>query len=85
MRRPKRHIYELRALARCRWVLTTGGAFVRLFFLHRPAAVLESAALLRTAHLTNGQHSELIVHRTNGTIGERRTYPRSSDPKRTKG
>jgi hypothetical protein len=32
-----------------------------------------------------GQHSELIHRELDGTLGERRTYPRKSDPKRSRG
>ncbi|BAO56124.1 DUF2188 domain-containing protein [Nonlabens marinus] len=38
-----------------------------------------------SAHLKKGEGASLRIHKTDGKIQEERTYPRSKDPKSSKG
>jgi hypothetical protein len=66
-----------------------GGWWVRiggLELVHRTqfdAAM--KAKLLAIEHLVGGGHSEVFIHGKDGSIKRRDTYPRSSDPRRSKG
>jgi hypothetical protein len=69
------------------WVLTLEspyGALVDCYDDNRANAVAQASALLGRCAVM-GQKSELSVRLMNGRFGEARTFPRSSDPKRSKG
>lgn len=64
------------------WWVRVGG----LELVHRTqfdAAM--KAKLLAIEHLVGGGHSEVVIYGANGTIKRRDTYPRSSDPRRSRG
>lgn len=65
-----------------KWYVHHG--LLKLWF-QTQAAAARFAVHLAELHATGGGRSEVVVHRKDGTIGPRSTYPRSSDPKRTKG
>lgn len=88
-KRKKRHVYEVRkdkkhgdwlVFANGAWLGPSGG-----WLGSRKDAVYYARITATQAEEVFGQLSELRVYRVNGTIGETRTYPRASDPKRTKG
>jgi hypothetical protein len=64
-----------------RWVTRTKSGKVKL------RAKTKAAALRRTARLaaSDRQAVSVRIHKANGKIGEERTYPRSKDPRRSKG
>ena len=86
-RKPKRHQYHVTFdKARNLWVIKVGGAL----YDRGPVLttlVASAASLLGLWATEAGQHSELIVHRKDGTIGKgpssRRSY--GGDPKGTSG
>ncbi len=72
------------------WVLSTlspemyHGALVDCYDSSRANAVAQASALLGRCAVM-GQRSELRVRKLDGQFGESRTFPRSSDPRRSKG
>lgn len=42
-------------------------------------------AIRRSADILADSNSSLKIHKTDGTIQEERTYPRSADPRKSKG
>lgn len=42
-------------------------------------------AVRQTARLLNGQGCSVRIHKLDGTFEEERTYPRSADPRQSKG
>jgi hypothetical protein len=64
-----------------RWVTRTKSGKVKL------RAKTKAAAIKRTARLAAGdpQAVSVRIHKANGRIGEERTYPRSKDPRSSKG
>ena len=66
-----------------KWKITQDGA---LLFLHTTQETAISAArIVVDTLLMRGLTVTLKIKRPDGTIRDERTYPRSSDPKRTKG
>ena len=49
------------------------------------AEAIRLAVLLARAQVKDGRTASLKIKRPNGKIRDERTYPRSSDPRRTKG
>lgn len=49
------------------------------------ADLTKAEAVREAAKLLADSGSSLKIHKVNGTIEEERTYPRSADPKRSKG
>ncbi|MEY2687543.1 MAG: hypothetical protein RL375_1741, partial [Pseudomonadota bacterium] len=43
------------------------------------------AKVLALEHLSGGGHAEVVVYGRDGTIKRRDTYPRFSDPRRSRG
>lgn len=85
--KPKRYEYHVTYdKARRLWVCKVGGAAIE-YSLNRYPLVSKTAYWLGRFNDELGQHSELIIHRKDGTIGKgpssRRTY--GVDPKGTKG
>lgn len=68
------------------WVLSVYGspAIVACYEDKRREAVAAASAMLSRAAVL-GQRSELRVRLSNGRFGEARTFPRSSDPRRSRG
>ena len=86
-RKPKRHEYHVTYDAAKRvWVCRVNGA-VTWHWGVKDELVASVGDILAGYEKTFGQHSELIVHRKDGTIGKgpssRRSY--GGDPKGTKG
>lgn len=95
----KRHIYILHPVTRVdldeeesgetTWVLSSEsihGPIVNAFLWEtRKEALSASGVALSEWAEAFGQKSELRVRGMNGKIGETRTYPRSSDPKKSRG
>lgn len=65
------------------WKLTEDGQVMFLGQTQREA--IRAARLTTDALMMNGLTISLKIKRRDGTIREERTYPRSSDPRRTKG
>ena len=65
------------------WMITVGGVFYGWSYT-KPMAVAEGreACLMLSGR---GRACELAIKGRNGRIQDRRTYPRSSDPRRSKG
>lgn len=94
----KRHIYVLHPMwvpkgadicggSPYVWVLsleTPYGPMVDRYEGSRASAVLAASALLNKLAVM-GQRSELRVRTMSGAFGEARTFPRSSDPRRSRG
>jgi hypothetical protein len=66
-----------------------GGWWVRVGGLELPARSQYMAGVrakvLALEHLSGGGHAEVVVYGRDGTIKRRDTYPRSSDPRRSRG
>lgn len=94
----KRYIYILHPMAVPRgvgmcgdltyvWVLsleTPYGPMIDRYEGSRANAMSSASALLGKMAMM-GQHSELRVRAMSGALGESRTFPRSSDPRRSRG
>lgn len=65
------------------WMITKDGVWLET--RRTQAAGICCAKLRIAALLIEGRTVTLKIKRPNGNIREERTYPRSSDPKRTKG
>jgi hypothetical protein len=65
-----------------RWVGESGGRTVP-----RTGAPRKEDAVRNTARVArnSSQHVSVRIHKEDGRIQEERTYPRSADPKRSKG
>lgn len=65
------------------------GWWVRVGGLELPRPTQHTAHMhaktLAHEHECGGGHCEVILHRKDGSIGPRDTYPRSSDPRKSKG
>lgn len=86
-RKPKRYEYHVTYDAAAKlWVCKVGGAVVA-YDRERSQLVMMMAWRLKFTFEEVGQHSELFLHRKDGTIGKgsssRRTY--GGDSARTKG
>ena len=60
----------------------------KLVGAERASVVLETKAATQQATITmakNVGNASVYIHGTNGRIQEERTYPRSADPRKTKG
>lgn len=69
-----------------RWVLKDGRRqIVEVYRNSKALAIQLASGLLNAFFLDRGQHSELRIRNKNGTFGKARTYPRSADPRRSKG
>lgn len=66
-----------------RWKLTKAGELRAEFERQRDA--IKAAITLATQMILRGELVTLKIKRPNGQIREERTYPRGSDPRRTKG
>lgn len=64
------------------WTVEVGGLALPM---PTRAEAMRWATDLAKRHAAGGGEVEVVVRRVNGTIGERNTYPRSSDPRRTPG
>lgn len=64
------------------WVVAVGG--LRIGRRSQYLAAVEARSLALQHALTGGL-AEVVIHRRDGTIGQRDTYPRSSDPRRSRG
>lgn len=64
------------------WTVEVGG--LRLPMPTRVEA-MRWARDLAQRHAAGGGKAEVVVRRVDGTIGQRSTYPRSSDPRASKG
>ncbi len=65
------------------WWVRVGGLELEC---HSQAQAIREATSLALRHAQGGGTAEVIVHRVDGTISPRRaTYPRSSDPRRSRG
>jgi hypothetical protein len=64
------------------WWVRVGGLEMRFTSQYLAGCYARELAL---RHEIPGGKSEVIYHRRDGTIGRRDTYPRSSDPRRTRG
>lgn len=88
-KKPKRYVYilERRTMedGTPTLVLMHNGAIVNWLPGQLREAIRSAGGCLREFAAWFGQHSELRVRNRNGKIGETRTYPRSSDPRRSKG
>jgi hypothetical protein len=85
----KRHAYRITYERSVReWVCRVGGAFVSSGSDKAYVVQVAAGKALYAARMY-GQLSEVVAHRRDGTIGRgpgsRRTYPRSSDPVRSRG
>ena len=86
MSKPKRYEYHVTYDAAANlWVCKVGGArFAASYLCETRHSFIESVADLLEIFKQHGQHSELIIHRKDGTIGKgsssRRTYG-GDDPK----
>lgn len=65
------------------WKLTKAGKVHAQFDRQRDA--IKAAITLATQMIMRGELVTLKIKRPNGEIREERTYPRGSDPRRTKG
>lgn len=65
------------------WVLKVSGKN-ELFVRTQGRAILKAMEWAQWA-VQHGKKVSLLIKRPDGTIREERTYPRSSDPRRTKG
>jgi hypothetical protein len=65
------------------WAVTRSGKRVEWNAIKRRAVSL--AVLIANQAARNGAWISLRIKRRDGTIMDERTYPRSSDPRRTKG
>ncbi|MDO7896900.1 DUF2188 domain-containing protein [Pseudomonas citrulli] len=48
-------------------------------------AATKQALVSSLSDFFNGKTASVKIHKTDGTVEEERTYPRSADPKRSKG
>lgn len=83
-------VYELLYLKpQKRWVLidSTSGALAGggCAWANKEIAVKDCEWIMNQNISINGQHSELRIRNKNGRYSPARTYPRSADPKRSKG
>lgn len=78
----KRSVYRITLAEGNRWILT-GGAIPRVIRLQR-TAIAKGVQVCRFIAKRGGL-SQLVLHGRNGRIRWERTYPRKSDPRRTKG
>ena len=83
-------VYELLFLKQWkRWVLVDGlsGALAGggAAWANKKIAVKDCEWIMNQNISINGQHSELRIRNKNGRYSPARTYPRSADPKRSKG
>lgn len=69
------------------WVLKTeGGSLVETYTgCTKDSAVAFAAGRMKCFLDIGYQHSELRIRNLNGTFAPARTYPRSADPRRSKG
>jgi len=67
------------------WVLRDARRMPVGYYHYGRAGALRDAAQTMRDVVYMGDRCELRVRRLDGTIGETRTYPRSSDPRRSKG
>lgn len=69
------------------WVLKTAdGTLVQTYTrVSKTSATNMAASLLKAFWLVARQKSELRIRNKNGTFAPARTYPRSADPRRSKG
>lgn len=86
--KPKRHEYHITYdFVSDSWVCKVGGAIVELGWDDKTRCIASISGLLSILNEHYGQHSELIIHRKDGTIGRgpssRRSY--GGDPKRSRG
>jgi len=65
------------------WHVTRDGDVVAKHDTQAEAIV--TAVLLGKAQVADGRTASLKIKRPDGRVREERTYPRSSDPRRTKG
>ncbi len=65
------------------WSLKPAGSqrATKNFNTNKETAIKESAKILKKS----SQPASLKIHKTNGQIQEERTYPRSADPKESRG
>lgn len=87
MKKPKLVVYDLVQERPRVWVLNAAGEATILrgvFMEHKESFVSRCAAHCRF-HATVERPLSLRVHAVNGRILEERTYPRSADPRRSKG
>lgn len=82
---PKRTVFRVQwDKPRKKWVVTVGGMVLGQLATQKDAA--ESAARVAESLTTRCiRFAQVVVHNKAGRIAFERTYPRSSDPKRTKG
>lgn len=95
MKKPKLRVFTLEERATIKerpniqrmWCLCNpDGTIVRGFCGDSKAeAIARSAGHLTFVSEWFGQHSELRIRNKNGRFAPARTYPRSADPKRSKG
>ena len=84
-------IYELRKGNANRWTLYHGDSIVHVApnprhrFRTRVEAIRASGFYLTGLAQTYRQRSELRIRNIDGTYSPARTYPRSADPKRSRG
>lgn len=69
------------------WVLRHDGALVGVLYpwVNTKASAISEAASRLGVFASLGQPSELRIRNKNGTFAPARTYPRSSDPKKSRG
>lgn len=84
------YVYELVFLSQWkRWVLidSISGALAGggVAWANKKIAVKDCERIMNQNISINGQHSELHIRNKNGRYSPARTYPRSADPKRSKG
>ncbi len=87
MKKKVLHGYVLQHSTADGWhLLTSFGAMVGVWGnkLSKTAAVTMAVWLMHE-FANRGQHSELRIRNKNGKFGPARTYPRSADPRRSRG
>lgn len=87
MRKPKLVVYEIRYQGARVWAMKEpGGRFCMRSAFAEPKSQFVSRCAARCREWANrGFHGSLRICRLDGTFIEERTYPRSADPKRSKG
>lgn len=86
MKKQKLAVFTLEPFnGRERYVLRHEGVAIDFFLCNAAAAVKSAASQVETLAKYFKQPSELRIRRHNGTFAPARTYPRSADPKRSRG
>lgn len=67
------------------WYVTGIGVPQRLRWQDRKREAVDVAVLVARLAEARGKLAQVVIHTADGRIQEERTYPRSSDPRRSRG